>query len=127
MYKKTPGLLEHHIMTRHNPSEHERDMFTCSSCGKQYKDRKQVIGHRLAMGKLHDTKCRICPDFEARGWTDNLRHFNEVHGGEIQYKCGLCPRWFQTIVQARNHSSANGDCTGEKNRYRRSLTQTIVW
>ena len=88
----------------------------------------QVESHVVAMGKMHDTKCRICPDFEAKSWSDNLKHFNEMHGGEVQYKCGLCPRYFQTLIQARNHSLANGDCTGDKDTYRKSLGKhTIVW
>ena len=76
------------------------------------------------MGAFHDGKCRVCPDFEAFVWSDNLKHFNEVHNGEVQYKCGFCPKYFITMHQVRVHWS---DCQGEKNSHFERLKETTTW
>ena len=68
--------------------------------------------HQQRHGKYHDAKCRICPDFEASTWADNIRHYDSVHKGEVQYKCGACPAWFLTNSQRLHHVSA--ECSAAK-------------
>ena len=85
---RTSGLLTFHIQKHHassRPDELEGpDFTTCLSCGKQFKSRKFLYDHTRQMGSFHDGKCRICPDFEAATWSQNLKHINEFHKGEIQ-------------------------------------------
>ena len=84
---RTSGLLTFHIKKHHasNPDEMEGpDFTTCLSCGKNFKSRKFLYDHTRQMGNFHDGKCRICPDFEAVMWSQNLKHINEFHKGEIQ-------------------------------------------
>ena len=101
-------ILERHLQT-HN---RDVDYYTCYSCGRIFKDRDKMLVHRNRAGKYHDGKCRICPEFETKSWRQNLKHFNEVHDGTIQYKCGFCPSNFYTIAQVRIH--VKDDCQGEK-------------
>ena len=50
VYRRNSGLLELHIAPVHNPAAPQGiDLFTCASCGRQYKDKKQVSA------LLHDT------------------------------------------------------------------------
>ena len=54
-------------------------------------------------GKHHDAICRICPDFTARSWDENLRHFEQEHEGIAQVKCGFCVEFFCTETQKKLH------------------------
>jgi len=97
---------------------------TCLSCGKHVKSKKLLYDHTRQMGKFHDGKCRICPDFEAAIWSQNLKHFNEFHKGEIQYKCGFCPEYFNTQLQIQVHVRLN--CQGEKNKHHERLNNVTT-
>jgi len=106
---------EHSLLADHI-AEHNRgtDPSTCYSCGKYYISKLTMKAHLKFHGRFHDGKCRLCPDFEeTKSWKVMLKHFNDVHNGEIQYKCGFCPEWFQTKSQVRCHVAAL--CKGEKN------------
>ena len=107
----TSTHLQRHILNEHTKHKGP-DLTTCFSCGKVSKTRKINNNHKTNMGKFHDGKCRICPDFESLLWSENLKHFNEVHDGEIQYKCGYCPKYFNTPQKVRIHVS--DECAGKQ-------------
>ena len=93
--------------------------------GKEYLTKAIYLSFRQQMGNFHDGKCRICPNFETVLWSENLKHFNEVHGGQIQYKCGYCPKYFSTPHQVRVHVS--NECDGEKNQHYERMNNTTTW
>ena len=81
------------------------------SCGKAFKKVQQARNHMKRMGPHHDSKCRLCPPkrggryFEAKTWAENLKHFDEFHGGEKQLKCGQCPdKFYPTELQLKRHT-----------------------
>ena len=63
------------------------------------------------MGPFHDSKCRICPDFEAKTWDENVDHMDKYHDGEKQFKCGFCPAYFKHSVHKNRHIP---NCPGSK-------------
>jgi len=107
---------EHSLLVDHI-AEHSRgsDPSTCYSCGKVDKSPAIMKMHVRYCGPFHDGKCRLCPDFpETHSWKEMLKHFNDFHNGEIQYKCGFCSEWFKTKQQVRAHVKI--ECRGEKNK-----------
>jgi len=112
---KTFGPFDQLLLSRHL-KWHNKGVETCTcwSCGKIFKDRDGVKSHIRVMGKYHDGKCRLCPDFEdPQSWKELTKHFNDVHGGEVQHKCGFCPEWFKAKEQVQAHLYAD-ECKGEK-------------
>ena len=46
VFKKSPGLLQAHIIKHHGgPEVGGPDFITCESCGKVFKDRRQKTSH----------------------------------------------------------------------------------
>ena len=67
----------------------------CVSCGSTVGKKHLGLKYHLRrFGPLHDAKCRICPDFEAKTWEENRKHYETHHSGEAQIKCGFCPAYF---------------------------------
>ena len=79
----------------------------CGNC--LHRDKESVL---ISKPFTITFQCRICPDFEASTWADNVKHYDTVHNGEVQYKCGLCPAWFMTNLQRLHHAST--ECTASK-------------
>lgn len=85
--------------------EEKIENLRCISCGEVKRTKKNINYHIRLAGPLHDTKCRICPDFEAKTWTEHEQHLVEKHDGSIQYKCGHCDEsaWFNSQSQYKSH------------------------
>ena len=83
------GMLNKHVRSNHVVRHAQ-----CSSCGTEYANSTIMRSHLQRMGPYHDSKCRICPDFEAKSWDESLKHINTHHDGEVQFKCGFCPEYF---------------------------------
>ena len=79
------------------------DRYLCVACGKAFPRAGPLKNHLTEAGKHHDGKCRLCPDFEAKSWQENLAHYETKHGGQIQHKCGTCTQFFLTSEQLRLH------------------------
>jgi len=99
-------------LNEHIQAQHAHKCVICASCGTELSKKVSLKHHQERHGKYHDSKCRICPDFEASTWADNVKHYDTVHNGEVQYKCGLCPAWFMTNLQRLHHAST--ECTASK-------------
>ena len=78
----------------------------CVECGEVVKDigKNQINAHKKRNGKYHDGKCRLCPELEAfKSRESYLSHLNEKHEGKLQYKCGVCPEFFDTRELMKIH------------------------
>ena len=92
--------LQFHMEKFHSGSQLS---YNCLSCGRSFKSIEDLRGHKKSAGKHHDGKCRLCPDFEAKTWEENLKHFDDVHQGQRQYKCGSCSEYFLSENQYLSH------------------------
>ena len=77
--------------------------YLCVACGKAFPRIGPLKRHVATTGKHHDGKCRLCPDFEAKSWQENVAHYDSKHGGQIQHKCGTCTQFFLTPEQLKLH------------------------
>ena len=96
---KGPGAqfnFERHIEKMHTIRQ-------CAGCGLKLMNLQGMQSHLERMGPFHDSKCRICPDFEAKTWNENVEHMDKYHNGEKQYKCGFCPAFFKHVVHKNRH------------------------
>ena len=87
----------------------------CASCGSALNQKGNYGGlniHLRRAGPLHDTKCRICPDFEAKTWEENKNHYDTHHNGEVQIKCGFCPAFFRYKMERVEHLKEG--CPGQQ-------------
>ena len=94
-------LHKKHYLKGHIENEHIEQ--NCISCGTTFKNKYVLKEHVKQQGKHHDGKCRICPDFEAKTWDENLAHMNQYHDGNLQYKCGFCQAFFEHEILRRRH------------------------
>ena len=97
-YRDSASRLQEHIQLNHTNESKQ-----CASCGGEYTSREAMKEHQKKAGIFHDTKCRVCPDFQAKTWEENLKHLNSHHHGEMQHKCGFCPAYFAYTNHRQKH------------------------
>jgi len=98
-------------MYRHIRENHDGGVFaaqrvqklTCVACGSVSPSTLHLKIHQKRFGPLHDGKCRICDNFEAKTWDENKSHYDNVHNGDIQHKCGYCPAFFDRKTDRIKH------------------------
>lgn len=121
---KTYSIQLKHLLKDHIKSNHTNGAYTiCPSCGSELKGKIALQEHLKRLGPFHDTKCRICPEFEAKTWEENLKHVNTHHNGDVQFKCGYCPEYFFDSGRRKAHFKV---CTGDTKSKKKELEATRV-
>jgi len=105
--KKTKAKREKAKVVKERTSSVEMECHQCLSCGQKYNNANKLANHLSLMGQHHNGRCRLCPDFEAKTWSENVSHFNGVHDGVHQFKCGMCMEYFRSVTQMRYHFIAS--------------------
>ena len=114
------GRMETHL------KKHEI-MEKCVECGQVVKDyeKDQKKGHNKRHGIYHDGKCRLCPELEAFSSHENyMSHLNEKHDGKLQFKCGVCPEYFDTKEKMKIHKLHK--CQVKKEKYEKTVASSQV-
>jgi len=97
--------IKRHILKAHEEVGSTMKRHVCISCGIGYQTKKDLNLHKQCKGEYHDAKCRVCDSFEAKTRPELLNHFEKVHNGVQQFKCGRCPEYFPAKGFLRQHKT----------------------
>uniref|UniRef100_A0A2M4CJ42 Putative c2h2-type zn-finger protein n=1 Tax=Anopheles darlingi TaxID=43151 RepID=A0A2M4CJ42_ANODA len=97
-----------HARRLHIRCRHGNDTFPCDICGKVYKARRDLLGHKRETHGEPKFECDIChKKFTTRS---RLKQHRNYHVGERHHACPVCPsrffNKFQLRVHARVHTGA---------------------
>ncbi|XP_050092180.1 zinc finger protein 595-like [Anopheles aquasalis] len=97
-----------HARRLHIRCRHGNDTFPCDICGKVYKARRDLLGHKRETHGEAKFECDICQKrFTTRS---RLKQHRNYHVGERKHACPVCPsrffNKFQLRVHARVHTGA---------------------
>ncbi|XP_035782251.1 zinc finger protein 23-like isoform X2 [Anopheles albimanus] len=97
-----------HARRLHIRCRHGNDSFPCEICGKVYKARRDLLGHKRETHGEPKFECDICQKkFTTRS---RLKQHRNYHVGVRNHPCPVCPsrffNKFQLRVHARVHTGA---------------------
>lgn len=82
-------------------TEDEKTSLICETCGKSYKNKKSLRGHKLIHTNKNNTKsCEICGKVLAA--VNYNRHLNS-HNENNKHKCSFCDKTFHQLSNLKSH------------------------
>ena len=104
----TERILIKHLQKEH-PSLEPNAGYTCTQCGKLFKDKHNMEAHKLIHLNIRPHQCDMCPKSFRK--SSDLTIHKRVHTGEKPHKCDLCHMSFTTNSNLTKHRLSH---TGEK-------------
>ncbi|MES1921459.1 hypothetical protein MHBO_002993 [Bonamia ostreae] len=80
---------------------HEKPICRCETCGKIFRSKKSLSGHRVVHSKRSPFLCDICE----RGFVSrrNLRNHQKGHLSGSNYRCDVCDVYFRSSANLAVH------------------------
>ena len=101
---KNPHSLKSHLREVHpdpRPGDQEQ-MFRCEECGKVFRKKKDLRGHKYAAHKVDVRTCEVCLG-EYKNQTALKQHLRLVHGPTQTASCEICLKSFKNLTRLKHH------------------------
>ena len=101
---KNPESLKRHIHEFHPMKQEDKDKIEipCDECGKTYKSRKYLRGHKNACHKTDKRMCDFCPNI-LKNSLYLQQHLKRIHGPNQNLSCEVCGKSFKNRSKLTSH------------------------
>ena len=80
-------------------------MHECISCGYKSDVLSRIENHRKTSGIYHNNQCSQCEHKGFRSHNEYANHVVAKHMNNWKFRCGICPKVFDTRKEVNNHIS----------------------